>query len=262
MMKPNHARRGLFVLALLTLVCLIPIVRSAAAGEKPNIVFIFADDLCYQNVHALGCADIETPNLDRLVHQGLTFSHAYNQGSWTGAVCVASRTMLNTGRFLWRAQRIHATSEKERRDGRFWSEYMRNAGYDTYFTGKWHLKANAEKAFNHVTHVRPGMPNQTDAGYHRPVEGQPDKWHPWDRQFGGYWLGGKHWSEVLGDDAVAYLQQAGRTEQPFFMYLAFNAPHDPRQSPKAYVDKYPLERISIPITYQPLYPFREAMGVW
>ena len=132
------------------------IASTGNADERPNILFIFADDLCFQNVHALGCDEIETPNLDRLVRDGLTFSHAYNPGSWSGAVCVASRTMLNTGRFFWQAEAIYKTTEKERQAGRFWSEYMRQAGYDTYFTGKWHVKANAEKAFEHVTHVRPG----------------------------------------------------------------------------------------------------------
>ncbi len=219
---------------------------SVNAADRPNILFIFADDFCFQNVHALGCDEIETPNIDRLVREGLTFSHAYNPGSWSGAVCVASRTMLNTGRFLWQAEAIYNTTEKERQAGRFWSEHLRQAGYDTYFTGKWHLKANAEKAFQHVTHVRPGMPNQTPQGYHRPIEGQPDQWRPWDTQFDGYWKGGKHWSEVLGDDAEGYLKQAAQRDEPFFMYLAFNAPHDPRQSPRAFVDKYPVTKIDLP----------------
>ena len=75
------------------------------AGEQPpNILFIFADDQCFETIHALGNDEIETPNLDRLARSGVTFTHAYNMGAWHGAVCVASRTMLNTGRFLWRTQ--------------------------------------------------------------------------------------------------------------------------------------------------------------
>ena len=190
--------------------------------------------------------------------RGLTFTHAYNQGSWSGAVCVASRTMLNTGRFLWHAQRVYETAETERREGRFWSEYMRQAGYDTYFTGKWHVPANAEAAFDNVVHVRPGMPNQTPAGYNRPQEGQADPWTPWDPQFEGYWKGGRHWSEVLGDDAVAFIQQASGDSQPFFMYLAFNAPHDPRQSPREYVERYPLDKIASAQLSPPDTPSRTA----
>ena len=99
--------------ALLLLLIMAAAVR---AGEKPNIVFIFADDQCYETLHSMGHPVVETPNLDRLVDDGIIFTHAYNQGSWSGAVCVASRTMLNTGRFLWKAARFYKdnTVEKER----------------------------------------------------------------------------------------------------------------------------------------------------
>jgi len=234
--------------------------NDARAADKPNILFIFADDQCYETVHAFGNEEIETPNLDQLAGDGLTFSHAYNQGSWSGAVCVASRTMLNTGRFLWHANAVYGKSEQERQAGRFWSEYMRDAGYDTYFTGKWHVRANANKAFDTAAHVRGGMPNQTPQGYNRPLPNKEDPWSPYDPKFGGFWKGGKHWSEVVGDDAVSFLQQARQSDKPFFMYIAFNAPHDPRQSPKEYVEKYPLEKISVPENFLAEYPYKDAIG--
>ena len=77
---------------------------SGFAAEKPNILFIFADDQCYETIAALGYTDIDTPNLDRLANQGTAFTQTYNMGGWHGAICVASRTMINTGRFLWRAR--------------------------------------------------------------------------------------------------------------------------------------------------------------
>jgi arylsulfatase A-like enzyme len=236
------------------------ITRADAPTTKPNILFIFSDDQCFDLVGALGNDEIETPNLDRLVRSGLTFTHAYNMGSWSGAVCIPSRTMLNTGRFLWRAEAVYATSEREREEGRWWSELMKTAGYDTYMTGKWHVRASAEKSFDFVTNVRPGMPNDTPEGYNRPIEGQPDAWSPYDTRFEGFWRGGKHWSEVLADDAEGFLKQAAERDQPFFMYLAFNAPHDPRQAPKPYVDRYPWDKISVPANFLPEYPFKEAIG--
>ena len=242
--------------------CMFLLVSTAVrAAEQPNIVFIFADDQCYETLHSLGHPVVETPNLDRLVDDGITFTHAYNQGSWSGAVCVASRTMLNTGRFLWKAARFYKdnTVEKERQAGRFWSEHMKVAGYTTYMTGKWHVKAKSGKAFDFQVHERPGMPNQTEAGYNRPIEGQPDPWCPWDTKFEGFWKGGKHWSEVLGDDSLEFLKHAQEHDKPFFMYLAFNAPHDPRQSPKEYVEKYPLDKIDLPENFLPEYPYNEAM---
>ena len=71
--------------------------------DKPNIVFIFTDDQTYSSVNTLGNKEIFTPAMDQLVKEGTTFTHAYNMGSWSGAVCAASRAMLNTGRFVWRA---------------------------------------------------------------------------------------------------------------------------------------------------------------
>ena len=79
--------------------CLIG-ATAMAASEKPNILFIFADDMSYETIGAHGMLDIDTPHLDTLVERGASFTHAYNMGAWGGAVCVASRAMLNTGQFL------------------------------------------------------------------------------------------------------------------------------------------------------------------
>jgi arylsulfatase A-like enzyme len=255
-------RQFLKAVGLGMLEALLPneLLSAASQNNKPNILFIFADDQAFETIHALGCDEVETPNLDRLVKRGTTFTHAYNQGSYSGAVCVASRTMLNTGRFLWHAHRIYKTSEEERKAGRFWSEYMKSSGYDTYMTGKWHLKANANNAFDITRHIRPGMPKATEEGYNRPIEGQPDKWSPSDKKFGGYWKGGKHWSEVLKDDSIEFLERAAKIDKPFFMYLAFNAPHDPRQSPKEYIEKYPLDKISVPDNFLAEYPYKDSIG--
>ncbi len=245
------------------------------AADRPNVLFLFADDQCYETVRAFGLTDIDTPNLDRLVEGGTTFTHAHNMGSWSGAVCVASRHMLNTGAFVWHAEqisnRIGTTGKPKAGDqgttgwpdfqekGLMWSQLMEKAGYDTYFTGKWHVKADANRIFKTARNIRGGMPQQTPEGYNRPIEGRPDPWSPHDPKFGGFWEGGKHWSEVVGDDAVDFLKMAGESENPFFMYIAFNAPHDPRQSPKEYVDRYPLDRIAMPENFLPEYPHKDQI---
>jgi choline-sulfatase len=109
--------------------------------------------------------------------------------------------------------------------------------------------------------VRGGRPNQTADRYDRTfIEGESDTWSPYDESKGGYWKGGKHWSEVLGDEAIGFLETAKNDTDPFFMYVAFNAPHDPRQSPKKYVDMYPVENISVPENFLPEYPFCEEAG--
>ena len=235
-------------------------MTAAAASKKPNILFIFADDQCHQTIGALGNDEIKTPNLDRLATSGVSFRNTYNMGGWNGAVCVASRAMLNTGRMIWRAQAAESRYDQLISKGQTWSQLLKKAGYETYMTGKWHVKMKPERIFDNVVHERPGMPNQTREGYDRPTEGKLDVWSPFDQSFDGFWKDGKHWSEVLADDAESFLKNAGKSDAPFFMYLAFNAPHDPRQSPKKYVDMYPQENIKVPVSYQPLYPYKDAIG--
>ena len=231
---------------------------DVASGQKaqPNVLFIFADDLSYDSVGANGNLEVRTPSIDSIAKSGINFSHAYNMGAWGGAVCVASRTMLNTGRFVWDAQKLdlknYQKSEKS------WSQRMSSAGYETYFTGKWHVKMKPAEIFDHVGSVRGGMPKQTKEGYLRPA---PDNdWTPWDKSKGGFWEGGKHWSEVVGDEAVGFLETARSSDKPFFMYIAFNAPHDPRQAPKEFVDQYPAEKIKVPENFLSKYPYQDEIG--
>jgi arylsulfatase A-like enzyme len=228
--------------------------------KKPNIVLIFADDQSYNMVHATGNKELLTPNIDKLVEEGTTFTHAYNMGAWNGAVCLASRAMLNTGRFVWRAQKVVSKPLELQKSGKTWSQLMEMGGYDTYMTGKWHVSVKADSIFKYTTHIRPGMPNQTPEGYNRPLDENDHTWKPWDTKFEGFWKGGKHWSEVVADDAEEFIAHSQSSEDPFFMYLAFNAPHDPRQSPKEFVDMYPLEDVAVPESYLPEYPYKEEMG--
>ncbi|MFO0925228.1 MAG: sulfatase-like hydrolase/transferase [Pirellulales bacterium] len=234
--------------------------RSLLAGERPNVLFLFADDFTYEAIRSLGKVDIETPNLDRIASRGTAFTHAYNMGSWSGAVCVASRHMLITGRSVWRAEAASKRADAEREAGRIWPIVLKQAGYDTYMTGKWHIQTPADRCFDVVRHVRGGMPSTVEAAYHRPEEGVEDRWSPSDPSLGGFWEGGKHWSEVTADDAIDFLKLTRDQSNPFFMYVAFNAPHDPRQSPREYLEKYPLDRIVLPKSFQPLYPYKDDIG--
>lgn len=233
----------------------------AARAEPPNILFLLTDDQAFDAVNALGWSEVETPHMDKLVRRGVTFTHAYNQGSWTGAVCVASRTMLFTGQTLWHAHRDRDhLGERYVARGRSWPQRMQAAGYRTGMTGKWHVSAAAEKVFDEVRHLRGGMPRDQSRMYDRPHPGQHDPFDPADPSLGGYWSGGKHWSEVVADDAIAMLKAPAGDTRPFFLYVAFNAPHDPRQAPREYVDRYPYDAMSIPSSFQPRYPYAEVIG--
>ncbi len=253
--------RKIFIPILLGLLFLGACTPKVTETKKPNILFIFADDQTFEGIHALGNDEVITPNLDNLAQSGVTFTHTYNMGAWHGAVCVASRAMLNTGRFVWHAKDAEDNHYPEMKEkGQFWSQMMKSAGYDTYMTGKWHVKMSADTIFEEAKDIRPGMPKSVKEAYNRPQSPEDTTWLPWHKKYGGYWEGGKHWSEVVGDNAIGFLDEAKVSENPFFMYIAFNAPHDPRQSPKKYVDMYPLENVAVPENFQELYPYKDEMG--
>ena len=103
---------------------------------KPNVLFIFSDDQTFESIGSLNNNEVKTPNLDRLRRMGTTFSHTFNQGSWSPAVSVASRAMLNTGKYLWKAKDFSENTpdnNSETIPKKYWSEYMKAEGYDTYF---------------------------------------------------------------------------------------------------------------------------------
>ncbi|WFO17735.1 sulfatase-like hydrolase/transferase [Cellulophaga baltica 4] len=253
--------------------------------KKPNIVFIFTDDQTYSSIHALGNSEIITPNMDAMVHEGTTFTNAYNMGSWSGAVCAASRAMLISGRSVWRANNFRQHWIQNDSIDKTWGKLLQNNGYETYMTGKWHVDAPAHKVFEHTTHIRPGMPKDAwdhatmvakfdslskipnaksqdimPNGYNRPLSLNDTTWDPTDTSKGGFWKGGQHWSEVLKDDAIGFINTAKTSEKPFFMYLAFNAPHDPRQAPREYQDLYAVENMTVPKSYMPEYTYRHAIA--
>jgi len=227
---------------------------------KPNIIVIFTDDQRYNTVHALGNSQVITPNLDGLVQDGTIFTHAFNMGAWHGAVCVASRAMLLTGMSVWDVKNQEKDYSPLIAQQGFWPQQLKSAGYETYMTGKWHVATDASRLFDHARHIRPGMPNQTPQGYNRPQSSMDTLWQPWKEEYGGYWQGGKHWSEVVADDAIDYLGDASQNDKPFFMYLAFNAPHDPRQAPKRWVDRYQVNEMIVPESFLPEYPYKDEMG--
>ena len=232
--------------------------------KKPNIVFIFTDDQTYSAVHALGNSEIHTPNIDRLVRMGTSFTNAYNMGAWNGAVCVASRAMIISGRSVWQAKEMGQYWKRGDSLEKTWGKLMERGGYTTYMTGKWHVDADPLKVFNVVKHVRAGMAGSIDpakpSGYNRPKNVTDTAWKSYDSSLLGFWEGGKHWNEVLSEDAIDFIETASGKNEPFFMYIASNAPHDPRQAPKKYWDMYPLENISLPKSWLPEYPFKEAIG--
>jgi len=253
---------------------------------RPNLLMIVADDQAHRTIHALNNPAVQTPNLDRLAARGTCFTHAFHQGSWTGAVCVASRAMLHTGR------RIFRCGHDSCGDHVLLGQHLRANGYDTAAVGKWHNSGSSQERsfmqydpdshlgmyhstrFDFKTKTVIGDPKQS--AYLRPAPG--NEWQPFETHRGGHWLDAgrpaedgeptepdeQHSSIRWANRSINHLNKwkkahaADPNTNPFFLYLAFHAPHDPRQAPKEYLDLYPLESIEIPPNYLPEHPFDQG----
>jgi arylsulfatase A-like enzyme len=239
--------------------------QAPAAQQRPNFVFIICDDLMFRTLHALNNPEVHTPSLDRLMASGMAFTHCFHQGSWSGAVCLPSRTMLNSGLTAFHAE---AGIDKVPT----WGQTLGSAGYRTYICGKWHLDPTVlQRSFQEMGPIAPGMLESTPldgAAYDRPRPG--DDWQPWDESLDGHWVHTGLWingrPDKIQHSAAMYtdcfidqlLHRAARRDDPFFMYLGFNSPHDPRQAPREYLDLYPQDKIQIPPNFLPEHPFDQG----
>ncbi|SNR31347.1 Arylsulfatase A [Lutibacter agarilyticus] len=184
--------------------------------SQVNVVFIESDDQSNQAIGAYGNAAMLTPNMDKLATEGTSFMAAYNMGCWSPAVCIPSRTMLFYGQTLWKSQKIN----KENAPKAF-PEILRENGYATYMTGKWHAWGKSPKAiFDETGSIQPG-------------------------QLKTYNSAGGHITDITGNEAVEYIKNYNQ-DKPFFVYLAFNAPHVPRQTTQNYYDLYPADEVVLP----------------
>jgi len=213
---------------------------SVRAADRLNVLFLFADDMRADTLAAQGNAFIDTPHLDSLVRRGCSFRRAYTLGSNNGAVCVPSRAMLMTGR-PW--AQIDAPQLKGEL---LLPEYLGQQGYTTFATGKWHNGPEAwQRAFQQGRDVMfGGMSDHTRMPLRSLVDGQltPEQ----ERQ--GFS------SEIFADAAIGFLERQP-TDQPFFAYVAFTAPHDPRQAPDDFLERYRRRPPPLPPNYLPQHPF-------
>ncbi len=230
-----------------TLIFLI-IVAPAWGQEKrpPNVVFLFSDDQRADTIATLGNAQIKTPNLDKLVRRGTTFTRAYCMGAMQGAVCVPSRAMMLTGRTLFRIQ-DQLTGQTT------WPEMFARRGYATFMSGKWHNgQASMLRAFQQGKSLFfGGMGNPNTL----PVADVSS-----ERTLTNKRPAGKHSVELFTDEAIDFIQHRPK-DRPFLAYVAFNLPHDPRTAPKKYHAHYNANQPSAPPNFLPQHPFNNGAMV-
>jgi len=222
-----------------------------AETKKPNIIFLFADDQRADTIAAHGNPHIQTPNLDKLSKQGFSFLRNYCAGSFSGAVCVASRAMLMTGR-----QWMQIPTKRKNTD---WTGLISlpkllsdKANYETFIVGKWHngLQTLKDSFQNGKSVYMGGMADHSDFSVQDYVNGQ----------LGEKKKAKEFSSTEFATAAIDYINKA-KTEKPFFLYVAFMAPHDPRNPPEKYRQIYYNKRPPLPENYLPLHPFRNGPQV-
>lgn len=233
--------RTIVALALLIGCAVAALEPANAAATRPNILILFSDDQRFDTIHALGNPEIRTPNLDRLVGQGVALRRSYIMGGNQGAVCVPSRAMLMTGRTLWRSESFPA--------GGTLPEALAREGYTTFAVGKWH---NGPKTFARMFQGGAnlffgGMSDQWKVSVH---DFDPTGQYPKERAR----IGEKFSTELFADTAIRFLRDY-KGEKPFFLYVAFTSPHDPRRAPKAYQELYDETMLTLPRNFMPEHPF-------
>ncbi len=232
--------------------------------RKPNILFFFTDDQRFDTIHALNNPQIITPTFDALVQRGVTFTNAYIMGGSSGAVCMPSRAMLMTGRTLYHLQ---AQGQGIPQEHVLLGETLQQAGYTTFGVGKWHNGPSSyARSFSAGAEIFFGGMNDhwnVPACDFDPT-GQYNQTHPFIRDpFGSndvrtrrcdHITLGKHSSELFGDAAIDFIRRYD-ADAPFFAYISFMAPHDPRTMPKQYLDLYDPAEIELPPNLAPRHPF-------
>ncbi len=218
----------------------------AAETKKPNILFLFADDMRFSTIGALGYP-VRTPNLDTLVRRGTAFTHACIPGGTSGAVCIPSRAMLMTGRTPYRLNNKIG-------DHPTWPEAFRRTGYTTFLAGKWHNEpAAVVRSFSGGGPIFLGGMGKTGEAGGVKIVTLPVV------SYDGQTLGAptpapKDATELFADAAVKFLQD-DRDEKPFALYVPFTSPHDPRIAPRRFHDLYDPAKIELPPNFLPHHPF-------
>lgn len=239
--------------------------------SNPNVIIILADDLALPDISAYGHGLVNTPNIDRIAQEGTLFKNAYVAAS----VCAVSRAALMTGRSPQKFGFTYNIDDKKDSDKglqlseKTLAERLKHNGYNTNAIGKWHL-GTADKYYptnrgfddfygfliGETLYSGKDMPGivTTHTKFDSKKNLSFDK-----RQGNSVIVQGKnrklvdsdagYLTDEFTDRAVNYINQQSNEKNPFFMYLAYNAPHWPLQVPENYYNKFPEIKDPVRRTY-------------
>ncbi len=240
---------GIFFMAqspILKLLAIALLLSSCSKEEitRPNIILIMVDDMGYSDIGCYG-GEIPTPNIDRLAAEGIRFSSFYN-----GARCCPTRASLLTGLYPHQTG-VGQMTNSPKGENFNWgtpgyqgylnehcvtiAEVLREAGYHTYMTGKWHLgyhkqeRYPLQRGFDKYYGIIPGA-----SSYFKPQGNRPLTYMNQHLQPPGE---GFYTTDAFTDTAISFIKSR-EDENPFFLYLAYNAPHWPLQAKEEDIEKF------------------------
>lgn len=229
-------------------------------SKKPNVLFIVTDDQRWDTISALGNKEIITPNLDKLVQRGTSFVRAHIAGGTCGAVCMPSRAMIMSGRNPFHLEGLGGNIPEKHKT---MAEAFKNNGYETIGLGKWHNGCPAyARSFTQGAKIFfggmwdhwnvPTCRYDPTGEYDNVINFVVDFYNEnkTQEQHCDEFDPGKHSSTLLTDAAIEKLSENAGQEKPFFMYLAYLAPHDPRTMPDKFREMYDPAKINLPANFQ------------
>lgn len=210
-------------------------------ASKPNVILILADDMGFSDIGCYG-SEIDTPHIDQLAGAGVRFSHFYNT-----ARCSPSRASMLTGLhphqtgigILTKDDRPHGYPGSLNDRCTTVAEILSAAGYATSIVGKWHLASNirqvnsawpTRRGFDHFygtlagscSYFQPASLTRGECNAEAEATNNPDYYY----------------TDAISNEACNFVRDQAQLEQPFFMYVAYTAPHWPLQAREADIAKY------------------------
>jgi arylsulfatase A-like enzyme len=230
---PTAVRISACLAAVAVAGALTPAVCAAPVTVRPNVIVILSDDQGYGDVGVQGCKDIRTPHLDSIARDGVRLTNGYV----SAPQCSPTRAGLMTGRYQQRfgheSNRAVPDSSLDLKQTTL-AAVLKRAGYATGLIGKWHLGIDGkhhpqsrgfDEFFGFLGGANPYLPRGPRKVVPRILRGRKPV------------VETEYLTDAFGREAVAFIER--HRTRPFFLYLAFNAPHGPLQATEKYLRRFP-----------------------
>lgn len=218
------------------------------AEERPNIVLLVSDDHAHDALSCAGHGVLKTPQLDRLAKDGVRFTHCFVPNP----ICTPARAAILTGQDNW-TNGVYFFGLPIDKESPLWPRLLADAGYETFYTGKWHNDGRPEeRGFTHGANIWLGG-RYNHAALPVVQHGQPrHERRPLE----------KFSSTAFVDAAIEFLEVRRRRDAaaPFCLFVSFTAPHDPWIPPGEYATMYDPAELPLPENFMPRPPFEH--GDW